>query len=108
MGSGTFGYNNSAYGDNGWNDGALFAETGIAATSALGTEVVSGSSLSIQVGLNNLRLSSADLSSNVSGTATVNTVTGVSTTSNIGNVRLWSLVNTTSGGTEIWKIGTAN
>jgi hypothetical protein len=108
MGSGTFGYNNSAYGDNGWNDGALFAETGIAATSALGTEVVSGSSLSIQVGLDTLRLSSANLSSNVSGTATVNTVTGISNTTAIGNQRLWSLINTTSGGTEIWKIGTAN
>jgi len=108
MGSGTFGYNNSAYGDNGWSDGALFAETGIAATSALGTEVVSGSSLSIQVGLDTLRLSSANLSSNVSGTATVNTVTGISNTTAIGNQRLWSLINTTSGGTEIWKIGTAN
>ena len=108
MGSGTFGYNNSAYGDNGWNDGAVFAETGIAATTALGNEVASGSSLSIQVGLDTLRLSSANLSSNVSGTATVNTVTGISNTTAIGNQRLWSLINTTSGGTEIWKIGTAN
>jgi len=108
MGSGTFGYNNSAYGDNGWNDGAVFAETGIAATTALGNEVVSGTSLSIQVGLDNLIISSANLSSNVSGTATVNTVTGISNTTAIGNQRLWSLINTTSGGTEIWKIGTAN
>ena len=108
MGSGTFGYNNSAYGDNGWNDGAVSAETGIAATTALGNEVASGSSLTIQVGYDNLRLSSANISSGITGTATVNTVTGVSTTGNIGNVRLWSLINTTSGGTEIWKIGTAN
>ena len=108
MGSGTFGYNNSAYGDNGWNDGAVFAETGIAATSALGTEVVSGSSLSIQVGLNNLRLSSANLSENVTGTASVNTLSGITGTSVVGTAKLWSLVDTTSGGTETWTTGTAN
>ena len=108
MASGTAGYNAGAYGDNGWDDGAVFAETGIAATTALGTEVASGSAQVDQVGYDNLRLSSANLSSGITGTATVNTVTGVSTTGNIGNVRLWSLINTTSGGTEIWKIGTAN
>ena len=38
MASGTGGYNAAAYGDNGWNDGALITESGIAATMALGTE----------------------------------------------------------------------
>ena len=32
------GYNYNAYGDNGWNDGALISESGIAATLALGAE----------------------------------------------------------------------
>ena len=32
------GYNHNAYGDGGWDDGALITETGIAATMALGTE----------------------------------------------------------------------
>ena len=108
MGSGTFGYNNSAYGDNGWDDGAVFSETGIAATLALGSEQASGGATIDQVGYDNLRLSAADLSSNITGTALVNTVTGITGTGSTGNVRLWSLINTTSGGTETWKIGTAN
>ena len=108
MASGTAGYNAGAYGDNGWNDGAVFAETGIAATLALGSETASGSALINQVGYDNLRLSVTDLSENVTGTASVNTVTGVNSTLATGNVRLWSLVNTTSGGTETWSIGTAN
>ena len=108
MASGTAGYNAGAYGDNGWDDGAVFAETGMAATTALGTEVASGSALINQVGYDNLRLSVADLSFGITGTASVNTVTGVGSTLATGNVRLWSLVNTTSGGTETWSIGTAN
>jgi len=108
MGSGTGGYNASAYGDNGWDDGAVFSETGIAATLALGSEQASGGATIDQVGYDNLRLSAADLSSNVTGTALVNTVTGITGTGVTGNVRLWSLVNTTSGGTESWTTGTAN
>ena len=108
MASGTAGYNAGAYGDNGWDDGAVFAETGIAATSALGTEVASGGATIDQVGYDNLRLSSANLSENITGTALVNTVTGITGTGATGNVRLWSLVNTTSGGTETWTTGTAN
>ena len=108
MASGTAGYNAGAYGDNGWDDGAVFAETGIAATTALGTEEASGGATINQVGYDNLRLSVSDLSQNISGTATVNTITGVNSTTSTGNVRLWSLVNTTSGGTETWSIGTAN
>mgnify|MGYP003636910344 CR=1 FL=1 len=108
MGSGTYGYNNGAYGDNGWDDGALFAETGIAATTALGAEVASGGATIDQVGYDNLRLSSATLSSGITGTAVVNTTEGITATGATGNVRLWSLIDTTSGGTETWKIGTAN
>ena len=108
MASGTAGYNAGAYGDNGWDDGAVFAETGIAATTALGTEEASGGATINQVGYDNLRLSVSDLSQNISGTATVNTITGVNSTLSTGNVRLWSLVNTTSGGTETWTTGTAN
>ena len=108
MASGTAGYNAGAYGDNGWDDGAVFSETGIAATLALGSEQASGGATIDQVGYDNLRLSAADLSSNVTGTALVNTVTGITGTGVTGNVRLWSLVNTTSGGTETWSIGTAN
>ena len=108
MASGTGGYNASAYGDNGWDDGAVFSETGIAATLALGSEQASGGATIDQVGYDNLRLSAADLSSNVTGTALVNTVTGITGTSVTGNVRLWSLIDTTSGGTETWTIGTSN
>ena len=108
MASGTAGYNAGAYGDNGWDVGAVFAETGIAATTALGTEEASGGATINQVGYNNLLLSVSDLSQNISGTATVNTITGVNSTTSTGNVRLWSLVNTTSGGTETWTTGIAN
>ena len=108
MASGTAGYNAGAYGDNGWDDGAVFAESGIAATLALGTEEASGGATINQVGYNNLRLSVSDLSQNISGTASVNTITGITGTSSTGTVKLWSLVNTTSGGTETWTTGTAN
>ena len=108
MASGTAGYNAGAYGDNGWDDGAVFAETGIAATLALGTEEASGGATINQVGYDNLRLSVSDLSENVTGTASVNTITGISSTSTIGTAKLWSIVNTTSGGTETWTTGIAN
>ena len=108
MASGTAGYNAGAYGDNGWDDGAVFAETGIAATLALGTETASGGATIDQVGYDNLRLSSANLSENVTGTASVNTLSGITGTSVVGTAKLWSLVDTTSGGTETWTTGTAN
>lgn len=108
MASGTAGYNAGAYGDNGWDDGAVFAESGIAATLALGTEEASGGATINQVGYDNLRLSVSDLSENVSGTATVNTITGISNTSAVGTAKLWSLIDTTSGGTETWTTGIAN
>ena len=108
MASGTGGYNAGAYGDDGWNDGIVISETGIAATLALGSETASGSALINQVGYDNLRISLADLSANITGTATVNTVSGISGTSATGTVKLWSLIDTTSGGTETWTTGTAN
>jgi len=108
MASGTAGYNAAAYGDNGWNDGSLITETGIAATLALGSEQASGGATIDQVGYNDIKVSIADLSQNVTGTAVVNTATGSSGTTAIGTVKLWSLLDTTSGGTETWTKGQAN
>ena len=107
MGSGTYGYNNGAYGDSGWDDGALIAETGIAATLALGSEQASGGATIDQVGLNDAKISVADLSQNVTGTALF-VASGQAGTSAIGTVKLWSLLDTTSGGTETWTKGQAN
>ena len=108
MATGTGGWNAGAYGDDGWNDGIVLSETGIAATLALGTETASGSAQINQVGFDNLRLSLADLSANISGTAVINTVTGTSGTGTVGTVKLWSRIDTTSGGDETWNIGVAN
>ena len=108
MASGTGGYNAGAYGDDGWNDGIVLSETGIAATLALGSETASGGAQINQVGLDNLRISLADLSAQISGTAVINTVSGTSGTGTVGTVKLWSLINTTSGGDETWNIGVAN
>ena len=108
MASGTAGYNAGAYGDNGWDDGAVFAESGIAATLALGTEEASGGATINQVGYDNLRLSVANLSENVTGTASVNTISGIASTSAVGTAKLWSLIDTTSGGEETWTTGIAN
>jgi hypothetical protein len=108
MASGTGGYNAGAYGDDGWNDGIVLSETGIAATLALGSETASGGAQINQVGLDNLRISLADLSAQISGTAVINTVSGTSGTGAVGTVKLWSLINTTSGGDETWNIGVAN
>ena len=108
MATGTGGWNAGAYGDDGWNDGIVLSETGIAATLALGSETASGSAQINQVGFDNLGLSLADLSANISGTAVINTVTGTSGTGTVGTVKLWSLIDTTSGGDETWNIGVAN
>ena len=107
MGSGTYGYNNSAYGDNGWNDGALITETGIAATLALGSEQASGGATIDQVGFNDTKLSVADLSQNVTATALFE-ASGQAGTMATGTVKLWSLLDTTADGTETWTTGTAN
>ena len=108
MASGTGGYNAGAYGDDGWRDGIVLSETGIAATLALGSETASGGAQINQVGFDNLRISLADLSAQISGTAVINTVSGTSGTGAVGTVKLWSLINTTSGGDETWNIGVAN
>tara|TARA_R100001126_G_C4716683_1_gene97294 strand:- start:15 stop:341 length:327 start_codon:yes stop_codon:yes gene_type:complete len=108
MASGTGGWNAGAYGDDGWNDGIVLSETGIAATLALGSEQASGGALILQVGYDNFRISLADLSANITGTATVNTVSGISGTSATGTVKLWSSIDTTSAGDETWTIGVAN
>ena len=97
MATGTGGWNAGAYGDDGWNDGIVISETGIVATLALGSETASGSAQINQVGFDNLRLSLADLSANISGTAVINTVTGTSGTGTVGTVKLWSLIDTTTG-----------
>ena len=102
MAEGTGGWNAGAYGDDGWNDGIILTETGIAATLALGTEEASGSALINQVGYDNFRLSLADLSANITGTASVNTVTGITGTGSTGTVKFWSLIDTTSDGDETW------
>jgi len=107
MGSGTYGYNNGAYGDSGWDDGALITETGIAATLALGSEQASGGATIDQVGFNDTKLSVADLSQNVTGTALFE-ASGQAGTTAIGTVKLWSLLDTTADGTETWTTGTAN
>ena len=108
MATGTGGWNAGAYGDDGWNDGIVLSETGIAATLALGSETASGSAQINQVGFDNFRLSLADLSANISGTAVINTVTGTSGTGTVGTVKLWSLIDTTDGGDETWTTGVAN
>jgi hypothetical protein len=108
MASGFGGYNAEAYGDNGWNDSIILSETGVAATLALGSEQASGGATINQVGFDNFRLSVADLSANITGTAVINTVTGSAGTGAVGTVKLWSLINTTSGGDETWNIGVAN
>ena len=77
-------------------------------TLALGGEQASGGALVLQVGYDKLRISLADLSANITGTATVNTVSGISGTSATGTVKLWSLIDTTSAGDETWTIGVAN
>jgi len=103
----TAGYNKDAYGDYGWGDGMLVTETGIAATLALGSEQASGGATIDQVGFNDVKLSVADLSQNVTGTALF-VASGQAGTSAIGTVKLWSLLDTTSGGTETWTKGQAN
>ena len=108
MAAGTGGWNAGAYGDDGWNDGIILTETGIAATLALGTEEASGSALINQVGYDTFRLSLADLSANITGTASVNTVTGITGTGSTGTVKFWSRIDTTSGGDETWTTGVAN
>jgi len=102
------GYNHNAYGDGGWDDGALAIETGIAATMALGTETPTGDSNVTEATTPELgMIGSLSSFEKITGTATF-TATGEGGTGTTGTVKLWTLIDTTSDGTETWTTGHAN
>ena len=108
MASGTGGYNAAAYGDNGWNDGALITESGIAADLVLGSETPKANAdvtegTTPELGLN-VSLSSIP---DITGTSLV-TPTGQNGTLVTGTVKFWTVIDTTSDGTETWTTGHAN
>ena len=102
------GYNIHAYGDNGWDDGSLITETGIAADAVLGTETLQANAdvtegTTPELGLN-VSLSSFAA---INGTASAS-LTGQGGTLSTGTVKFWTLLDTTSDGTETWTTGHAN
>ena len=102
------GYNVNAYGDNGWNDGALITESGIAATMALGTETPAADANVTEATTPELgAIGSLSSFEKITGTAKVEP-TGVSGTGVTGTVKLWTVLDTTSDGTETWTTGHAN
>ena len=102
------GYNKNAYGDGGWDDGALAIETGIAATMALGTETPTAAANVTEATTPELGMIGSLASfSSITGTAKF-TATGESATGATGVVKLWTLIDTTSDGTETWTTGHAN
>ena len=102
------GYNHNAYGDNGWNDGALITESGIAATMALGTETPAANADVTEATTPELgMIGSLSSFEKITGTAKF-TATGESGTGATGTVKLWTLIDTTSDGTETWTTGHAN
>ena len=102
------GYNHNAYGDNGWNDGALITESGIAATMALGTETPAANADVTEATTPELAaIGSLSSFEKITGTAKVEP-TGESGTGATGTVKFWTLVDTTSDGTETWTTGHAN
>ena len=102
------GYNHNAYGDNGWDDGALITESGIAATMALGTETPLGDANVTEATTPELAaIGSLSSFEKITGTATF-TATGEGGTGATGVVKLWTLIDTTSDGTETWTTGHAN
>ena len=108
MASGTGGYNAAAYGDNGWNDSAIITESGIAATLALGTETPAASADVTEATTPELgAIGSLASFSSITGTAKVEP-TGQGGTGATGTVKLWTLLDTTSDGTETWTTGHAN
>ena len=108
MASGTGGYNAAAYGDNGWNDSAIITESGIAATMALGTETPTAAANVTEATTPELAaIGSLASFSSITGTATF-TATGEAGTGATGTVKLWTLIDTTSDGTETWTTGHAN
>ena len=102
------GYNKNAYGDGGWDDGMLVTETGIAATMALGTETPLGDANVTEATTPELAaIGSLSSFAGITGTATF-TATGEGGTGATGTVKLWTLIDTTSDGTETWTTGHAN
>ena len=108
MASGTGGYNAAAYGDNGWNDGALITESGIAATMALGTETPAANADVTEATTPELgMIGSLSSFESITGTAKVEP-TGQGGTLATGTVKFWTLLDTTSDGTETWTTGHGN
>ena len=108
MASGTGGYNAAAYGDNGWNDGALITESGIAATMALGTETPTANADVTEATTPELgMIGSLSSFESITGTAKVEP-TGQGGTGATGTVKFWTLLDTTSDGTETWTTGHGN
>ena len=102
------GYNHNAYGDNGWNDGALITESGIAATMALGTETPAANADVTEATTPELgMIGSLSSFESITGTAKVEP-TGQGGTGATGTVKFWTLLDTTSDGTETWTTGHAN
>ena len=102
------GYNKNAYGDGGWDDGALIIESGIAATMALGTETPTANADVTEATTPELAaIGSLSSFAAITGTAKVEP-TGEEGTGTTGTVKLWTLIDTTSDGTETWTTGHAN
>ena len=102
------GYNHNAYGDGGWDDGALITESGIAATMALGTETPLADANVTEATTPELgMIGSLSSFEKITGTAKVEP-TGQGGTLTTGTVKFWTLVDTTSDGTETWTNGHAN
>ena len=108
MASGTGGYNAQAYGDNGWNDGALITESGIAADLVLGSETPQANADVTEATTPELGIIGS-LASFTSITGTSNfSATGQGGTLATGTVKFWTLLDTTSDGTETWTTGHGN
>ena len=102
------GYNHNAYGDNGWNDGALISESGIAATLALGSETPTANADVTEATTPELgAIGSLASFAAITGTANFS-ATGQGGTLSTGTVKFWTLLDTTSDGTETWTKGHAN
>ena len=102
------GYNVNAYGDNGWNDAALISESGIAATLALGSETPQANADVTEATTPELgAIGSLASFAAITGTSLVSP-TGQGGTLATGTVKFWTLLDTTSDGTETWTKGHAN
>ena len=102
------GYNVNAYGDNGWNDAALITESGIAATLALGSETPQANADVTEATTPELgAIGSLASFAAITGTSLVSP-TGQGGTLATGTVKFWTVLDTTSDGTETWTKGHAN